>query len=66
MPIFEYVCQECGTRFEKLVLSGRSNKAKCPQCGAEEVEKAISRFSAGTPSASLGSAGAANCSPTGG
>lgn len=52
MPIFEYVCQQCGARFEKLILSSqRSKSLRCPQCGTENVEKAISLFSSGVGSA---------------
>ncbi len=65
MPIFEYVCQVCGARFEKLVLGSRSVQIRCPQCGAEKAEKAISRFSAGG-SAGAARSGDANCAPGGG
>ncbi len=66
MPIFEYVCQECGNKFEKLILSSRRRKAlRCPSCGAENVEKSISMFSAGGGSVSLGSASASSCGTSG-
>jgi putative FmdB family regulatory protein len=47
MPIYEYVCQDCGEKYEKLV---RSRTAKieliCPECGGQHAEKAISVFGA--------------------
>jgi putative FmdB family regulatory protein len=45
MPIFEYVCDDCGTKFEKLV---RGNQApdKCPQCGQSHLTTALSTFAA--------------------
>jgi putative FmdB family regulatory protein len=64
MPIFEYVCQSCGTKFEKLVFSSRQKKGlRCPQCGAEDVNKAFSLFGSTTSSASVSSA--ADCGPSG-
>lgn len=63
MPIFEYVCQSCGERFEKLILSGRSTKRlDCPKCGSQDVEKAISLFGS---TSSHASRSAANCAPSG-
>ncbi len=45
MPIYEYVCQNCGQKYEKLV---RSNSAapelKCPHCGSSQARKALSLF----------------------
>ena len=63
MPIFEYVCQSCGTRFEKLILSSQHKQAlDCPRCGSKDVEKAFSVF--GSVS-STRSASTANCAPSG-
>lgn len=45
MPIYEYVCEACHGRFQKLV-SGFKPPAElaCPRCGSAEVRKAVSRF----------------------
>jgi putative FmdB family regulatory protein len=51
MPIFEYRCQDCGTRFEKLIR-GESTEVLCPGCGKERVEKQLSTFAAHSGSAS--------------
>lgn len=68
MPIFEYVCQNCGYKFEKLILSHRSQTSpQCPQCGAQNVKKAISVFGAtagATGGSGMGSADV-GCSPSG-
>jgi len=47
MPIYEYRCQECGHRFEKLVLSIDREPADrvCPACGSADVQRLISRVS---------------------
>ena len=39
MPIFEYVCKDCGLKFE--VLSNRWD-GKCPQCGSENIKRRFS------------------------
>jgi putative FmdB family regulatory protein len=45
MPIFEYLCDGCGTKFEKLVR--RSEDATlCPSCGNSHVTTQYSTFAA--------------------
>lgn len=45
MPIYEYVCQKCGDKFEKFVRSSANQgDVVCPKCGASEVKKALSLF----------------------
>ncbi len=41
MPIFEYVCPDCGHRFEKIQRQ-RSDEQPCPKCGAA-AHPAVSR-----------------------
>jgi len=45
MPIYEYVCADCGGRFQRLV-SGFNDPSdlQCPRCGKAEVRRAVSRF----------------------
>lgn len=65
MPIFEYVCTNCGERFEKLILSSkRERQLTCPACGDSQVKKAISMFgvSGGT---TTGGGAASDCAPGG-
>ncbi|WP_224982086.1 FmdB family zinc ribbon protein [Geomonas agri] len=50
MPIFEYVCKECGTRFEKLHKGSTTDECNCPACGSAAVNKAMSTFAAGSAS----------------
>lgn len=45
MPIYEYVCDDCGTKFEKLVRRN-SEAASCPQCGQTHLTTALSTFAA--------------------
>lgn len=46
MPIFEYRCTDCETRFEELVLSKASEPSACPDCSSERFEKVYSTFAA--------------------
>ncbi len=45
MPIFEYLCEDCGTKFEKLVRNGSTDLA-CPKCGETHLAQQLSTFSA--------------------
>ena len=42
MPIFEYRCEDCGTKFEKLVRS--SEEIACPSCGETHLKQELSTF----------------------
>ena len=71
MPIYEYVCQDCGEKYEKLIRSTSAKvKLVCPTCGSERSEKALSMFGAIGGAKSGSSAGsfsssAASCGPIG-
>ena len=62
MPIFEFLCSECGSSFEELVRSASATgEVVCPECGSEQVVKQISTFasrisSGSSPSYSTSSA----------
>ena len=47
MPLFEYICKKCNTKFEKIVFSIDKEKVQCPKCKSEDVQKQISLFSSG-------------------
>ena len=44
MPIYEYHCPECGSKFEKLVRFGSDAPARCPNCDGENAQRLISTF----------------------
>lgn len=47
MPIYEYKCEKCETRFEKLVRrAADENELACPQCGERHLSQEYSTFSA--------------------
>lgn len=41
MPIFDYVCQDCGNQFE-LWIRKKDETAVCPECESEDVERQFS------------------------
>jgi putative FmdB family regulatory protein len=43
MPIFEYLCKDCGQTFEKIVPRHDSD-VDCAHCNSENVEKQLSIF----------------------
>jgi putative FmdB family regulatory protein len=64
VPLYEYACEDCGERFEKLLpLREATRGAPCPKCGSKSVRKLMSSFA----SVSSGSSGADACPtcPTG-
>ncbi len=47
MPIFEYKCEKCETRFEVLhKTQNNENEITCPKCNSVENKKLFSAFSA--------------------
>ncbi len=47
MPIYEYQCQNCGNRFEKLVRrSADADALECPSCGQKHLKQELSVFAA--------------------
>lgn len=54
MPIYEYTCKDCKSKFEKLVRSmSDESKVPCPQCGSKKTEKALSAFAVAERSSSV-------------
>jgi putative FmdB family regulatory protein len=41
MPIYEYECQQCGHRFEYLILPSKP-AAECPSCQQKDLKQLIS------------------------
>lgn len=64
MPIYEYRCEGCGERFEKLArMSTEDKEIQCPSCGERRSRKQLSTFATGG-SASAGASGG-RCGPPG-
>lgn len=56
MPIFEFVCKDCGWEFEELVRSASNvEEVICPACDSGYVLKQISTFASKISGGSLAS-----------
>ena len=56
MPIYEYLCESCGDKFEKLVRrSEDALEAGCPSCGEKHLAQQYSTFAARGGSSTDGS-----------
>jgi putative FmdB family regulatory protein len=53
MPIFEYLCNDCGRPFEKIVPRYDS-QVVCVHCSSGNIEKQLSVFAVAGSSASEG------------
>ena len=67
MPIYEYRCDDCGTKFEKLVRrSTDADAVECPSCGEKHLTQEMSTFAAqvgsGGKSAEMPSCPSGRCS----
>lgn len=66
MPVYEYSCEKCGKRFDKLVHSyTKVEDLRCPQCGSAAVERVLSVF-ASSCSTSKGTSSSSSCGTGGG
>jgi putative FmdB family regulatory protein len=60
MPIYEYVCDDCGERYERIVMS-RTQAIECPKCASARHTIQLSVFAApsnGSKSSNGGSSSA--------
>jgi putative FmdB family regulatory protein len=44
VPIYEYLCADCGTGFEKFVRYPETDVVACPSCGRNNVVQQLSLF----------------------
>ena len=44
MPIYEYICEQCDTRFEKIVIN-KQQEISCPKCASKKATIQLSVFS---------------------
>jgi putative FmdB family regulatory protein len=42
MPIYEYICKNCGERTEVIQRVGEKPLTSCPHCGKRALKKAVS------------------------
>ena len=65
MPIYTYLCRDCGERFDLLVgVTSKEEEFRCAKCGGRNLEKVLAPFAVNTNSG--GSVDSSNLScPTG-
>ena len=64
MPVYTYVCEKCGEKFDLLVgITSEKEELKCKKCGSKNIRKILSAFSVGNLNGKSGSSGS-SC-PTG-
>lgn len=64
MPLFEYKCSSCNTKYEVLHKSSvNQEEVTCPRCSSKESKKLFSTFSASVESSGSYSGGcdSGNC-----
>jgi putative FmdB family regulatory protein len=69
MPIYEYRCDDCGAKFEKLVRrSADTAELVCPSCGTKHLTQELSTFAthaSGAKAAEMPSCPSGRCSNPG-
>ncbi len=43
MPLYEFVCRDCGSQFEQIQSFSAKGHPPCPQCGSEHVSRLLGR-----------------------
>ncbi len=61
MPIFEYLCEDCGSKFEKLVRRPGAEQVLCPSCGQGHLDQQFSAFAAHSSRDSFQAANMPSC-----
>jgi putative FmdB family regulatory protein len=68
MPIYEYVCDDCGERYERIVMS-QTQAITCPKCDSAKHTIQLSVFAApangnrSSANATASSGGSCGCTP---
>ncbi|MGQ9470409.1 MAG: FmdB family zinc ribbon protein [Candidatus Aminicenantales bacterium] len=62
MPIYEFICRQCGQRFECLTRIGNEKEVTCPSCGSAELTKLFSSFGISGGSSRVSSDSGSGCS----
>jgi len=58
MPIYSYVCKDCGEKFDLLIgITSEKTELKCKKCNSSRIDRALSSFSVGNSGGKSGSSG---------
>jgi len=64
MPIYEYVCDDCGEHYERIVLNQMSS-VECPKCASAKHTIQLSVFAAHSNGGSSKAFAGSSSSPSG-
>jgi putative FmdB family regulatory protein len=56
MPIYEYICDSCNERFEKIVIN-KQQEITCPNCSGKKATIQLSVFATASGGSSSSSGG---------
>jgi putative FmdB family regulatory protein len=65
MPIYEYLCDDCDTRFERIVIN-KQQEISCPKCASKKATIQLSVFATANGSSNGSSAKLPSSSSGGG
>ena len=58
MPIYSYVCKDCGEKFDLLIgVTSEKTELKCKKCDSNNINRILSPFSIGNSGGKSGSSG---------
>ena len=60
MPLYEYLCRDCGLAFERYVRAW-GDPVACPDCTGVSVEKKVSSFAFAVPGGAAPSSAGGGC-----
>ena len=64
MPVYTYICKDCGEKFDLLIgVISEKAELKCKKCNSKNIEKTLGTFSVRGSDSKSGSSGS-SC-PTG-
>ncbi|OQX80470.1 MAG: hypothetical protein B6D56_05000 [Candidatus Omnitrophica bacterium 4484_70.1] len=64
MPLYTYVCKDCGTKFDLLIgVTSEKTKLECSKCGSKNIEKT---FGVAAVRSSGGKSGSSDTTPSAG
>jgi putative FmdB family regulatory protein len=68
MPLYGFICDECNSKFEELVMSaGQADEVICPECASPKVQRQLSMIAGlGSQSSGSSASSSAACSSGGG
>lgn len=62
MPIFDFACQDCGSKFDLMISNADKEKATCPNCSSKNIKQLLSEFHTGNTRTTPGPSCSQSCS----